>query len=139
MKTIPRLRYILQFSWHHFKTYYSNFKKLVFLWVIIILFIIAGLYFDWDKEIITVVVLLFGVVSQAFIGVINLLAIIPIVGPILAKVLALPIYWLLNALGYFISVVAIKRGFGKEVLNTRIATVIFLVGVAFGFILGKII
>ena len=139
MKTTPRLKYILRLSWYYFKTYYTNFKKMIFLWGLIGIFISIGLYFDLDKEVITVVVLIFGLISQAFVGLIGMLALIPIVGPILAKVLVLPIYWILNAVGYFISLIAIKKGFGKEVWNTRVATIIFLVGVAFGFILGKLI
>jgi len=139
MKSTPRLKYILRLSWYYFKTYYTNFKKMIFVWGVIGVFILIGIYFGLDKQVITVIVLLFGLISQAFIGVISLIAVVPIIGPILAKVLALPIYWILNAVGYFVSVVAIKKGFGKEVWNTRVATVIFLVGVAFGFILGKLI
>jgi len=112
---------------------------MIFLWALIAVFISIGLYFDLDKEVITVVVLVFGLISQAFIGLISLIAVVPLIGPILAKVLALPIYWILNAVGYFVTLVAIKKGYGKQAWNTRIATIIFLVGVAFGFILGKLI
>jgi uncharacterized membrane protein len=101
--------------------------------------VVVALHFHVDKQVIAVLVFLFGIISQAFIGLISLIGIIPIIGPILAKVLALPLYWILNALGYFVSIVAIKKGFGKEVMNTRVLTVVFLVGVAIGFVLGQII
>jgi hypothetical protein len=54
-------------------------------------------------------------------------------------VLALPIYWILNALGYFVSLIAIKRGFSKDVINYRVLTIVFLVGIAVGFVIGKLI
>jgi hypothetical protein len=99
----------------------------------------VGFALGLDKKAITFLIIVFGIISQAFIGLLNLIALIPIIGPLVAKVLALPFYWLLNALGYFVSVVAIKRGFSKEVLNYRVLTIVFLVGIVVGFILGKII
>ena len=83
--------------------------------------------------------IVFGLVSQAFIGLINLIALIPVVGPLVAKVLALPIYWILNGLGYFVSLIAIKKGYSKDVVNYRVLTIVFLVGVAVGFIIGHLI
>ena len=85
------------------------------------------------------VIVIFGIISQAFVGLLNIIGLIPLIGPIIAKVLALPFFWLLNALGYFVSILAIKRGYTKEVVNYRILTVVFLIGLVFGFILGKII
>ncbi|HGY56452.1 MAG TPA: hypothetical protein ENK44_12150, partial [Caldithrix abyssi] len=76
---------------------------------------------------------------QAFVGLLNIIGLVPIIGPIIAKVLALPFFWLINALGYFVSILAIKRGYTKEVVNYRILTVVLLVGIVIGFILGKII
>lgn len=139
MKSIPNYKYFFKIASHYLKNFYFTYRKIIFLWILIGLFVAISLYFHVDKHIIAVIVVIFGIISQAFLGLISIIGLIPIIGPILAKVLALPIYWILNALGYFISVVAIKKGFGKEVLNTRILTIVFLVGVAFGFILGKII
>ncbi|MFQ5582914.1 MAG: hypothetical protein ACE5GL_00580 [Calditrichia bacterium] len=53
--------------------------------------------------------------------------------------LALPIFWILNSIGYFLSIIAIKRGYSKTVLDYRVLTVVFLVGVAIGFVIGKLI
>jgi hypothetical protein len=78
-------------------------------------------------------------VSNAFAGLAGLIAMIPVVGPLIVKVLSLPIFWLLNAGGYYISVIAIKRGYGRDVINYRIATIIFLVGFAVGFVLAKLV
>lgn len=131
-------RYSVRLVWNQVKLFFSTYKKILLLWMLIGLFVIVSLLFHVDKHVIAVIVVIFGIISQAFVGLISLIGVVPLVGPLLAKVLALPLYWILNALGYFVSIIAIKKGFGKEVLNTRVLTVVFLVGVALGYVLGKI-
>ena len=121
------------------KFFFQAFWKTILTWVLIITFIIIGLSLNMDKSILGGVIVIFGIISQAFVGLLNIIGLIPLVGPIVAKVLALPFFWLLNAMGYFVSILAIKRGYTKEVVNYRILTVVFLIGIVFGFILGKII
>jgi hypothetical protein len=83
--------------------------------------------------------MIFGLFAEAFSGLIALLATVPVIGPIVAKVLTLPIFWIFNALGYFVSLVAIKRGYKKEVINYRFVTMVFLTGFAVGFIIAKLL
>jgi hypothetical protein len=116
-----------------------SFRKVFIIWLLILIFIVIGFAIGLDKKVVTFLVIVFGLMSQAFIGLLNIIALIPIIGPLIAKVLALPFYWLLNALGYFVSVLAIKRGFSKDVLNYRVLTIVFLIGVVVGFIIGKMI
>ncbi len=122
-----------------FKFFIHAFWKTILTWIIIVTFIVIAIQYDVDKTVIGSAVVIFGIISQAFVGLLNIIGIIPIVGPIIAKVLALPFFWLLNALGYFVSIIAIKRGYSKDVVNYRILTVILLIGIVIGFILGKII
>jgi len=117
---------------------YRN-RRFIITWLIITVAIVLGLYFKINKEIITVTVVIFGIVANAFVGLAGLIAMIPVVGPLIVKVLSLPVFWLLNAAGYYISVIAIKKGYGRDVVNYRIATVIFLVGFAIGFVLAKLV
>jgi hypothetical protein len=117
---------------------YRN-RRFIITWLIITAAIVLGLYFKINKQIITVTVVIFGIVSNAFAGLAGLIAMIPVVGPLIVKVLSLPIFWLLNAGGYYISVIAIKRVYGRDVINYRIATIIFLVGFAVGFVLAKLV
>ncbi|MEJ2055825.1 MAG: hypothetical protein P8X42_18070, partial [Calditrichaceae bacterium] len=111
----------------------------ILTWALIILFLIIGLSLNIDKAVIGGAIVIFGIISQAFVGLLNIIGLIPFIGPIVAKILALPFFWLINAMGYFVSILAIKRGYTKEVVNYRILTVVFLIGIVFGFILGKII
>jgi hypothetical protein len=134
----PNIKKIKQLS-VSFRFFLAAFWKTILTWVLIVAFIIIAIHYDVDKSVIGGSVVIFGIISQAFVGLLNIIGLIPLVGPIVAKVLALPFFWLINALGYFVSIIAIKRGYSKDVVNYRILTVIFLIGVVFGFILGKII
>jgi hypothetical protein len=121
------------------KSFIRAFWRTILTWVVIVTFVVIAINYNVDKTVIGGAVVIFGIISQAFIGLLNIIGLIPILGPIIAKVLALPFFWLINALGYFVSVLAIKRGYTKEVINYRILTVVLLTGIVIGFILGKII
>jgi len=92
-----------------------------------------------DKDVITVFVIVFGVIANAFSGLLALIGAIPVIGPIIVKVLTMPILWILNAIGYYVSVIAIKKGYKKEVLNYRLITVVFLIGFAVGFVIARLV
>lgn len=102
-------------------------------------FIYVGLELEWDKEIMAGFVVLFGILSHAFAGVVGLIALVPIIGPLLIKVLSIPIFWLLNAGGYFVSILFVKKGYGSSVVQGRVLTMVLLLGIVIGFILGKLI
>ena len=121
------------------KDFFRTFWKTILLWIIIGISVAIALHYHVDKNIIGGAVVVFGIITQAFIGLLNIIGLVPIVGPIIAKVLALPLFWLINALGYFVSIIAIKRGYSKQVINYRILTVVLLVGIVIGFVLGKLV
>ena len=121
------------------KDFFLAFWKTIVLWMIIGVFITIALHYEVDKAIIGGVVVLFGLITQAFIGLISIIALVPFIGPIIAKLLALPIFWLINALGYFVSVLAIKKGYSKDVLNYRVLTIVLLLGIIIGYIIGKFV
>jgi hypothetical protein len=55
------------------------------------------------------------------------------------KILSIGFIWLLNAIGYLVAFVAIKRGYSKDVLTYRGLTIALIVGIVIGFIIGKVI
>lgn len=69
------------------------------------------------------------------LGVITL---VPIIGPILVKILTMSFIWLLNAVGYVVAYVAIKRGYSKDVLTYRGLTIALIVGLIIGYVLGSL-
>ncbi|NOZ75258.1 MAG: hypothetical protein GXO90_07745 [FCB group bacterium] len=97
-----------------------------------------ALVFGIDKKIVVLATVLLGLFTQVFSGLGALIAMIPWIGPLIIKVLTIPFFWILNALGYFVSVVAIKKGYSREVLNSRTLTIALLIGIVIGYILGHV-
>ena len=133
-----RIKKHLQYSIFRIKDFFSAFWKTILLWIVIIFMVILGLSFHVDKKVLGVVIIFISIITQAFAGLLNIIVLIPFIGPILAKLLALPLFWLFNSLGYFASLVAIRKGYKKQVLNYRILTLVLLTGIVLGYILGKI-
>jgi len=121
------------------KDFFKAFWKTILVWIFIIIFVLIALHYQVDETIIGVIVVIIGIITQAFAGLIGMISLLPFIGPLVAKILALPVFWLINALGYFVSLIAIKRGYSKDVLNYRILTIVLLVGIIIGFVLGKIL
>ena len=121
------------------RQFLTNYRVAIIAWLIIVLLVEAGLYYRVDKSIVALSVLFVGILGQAFAAMVAWIAFIPVVGPMAAHVLSLPFLWLLNGIGYLISIVAIRRGYLKDVLNYRILTVTLVFGITFGYVLGKIV
>ena len=119
--------------------FFGAFRKTIIVWVLIIVFVIAGVYFGVPKKVIGGGIIAVGWVTGAFAGLMTMIALVPLVGPIIVSVLSLPVIWLLNGLGYFVSIIAIKKGYRKEVVNSRILTAVLIVGIVIGYVLSKLI
>ena len=121
----------------------SNLKWKIVLWIL--LFTIVYLAFSYGKQygvnerIIILVTLTLGVFTQIFTGITSLIAIIPFFGPFILKVISIPIFYFLNALGWVVSAIAIKKGYVNELSRSRTVTFALLVGIIIGYILGNII
>tara|TARA_B100001248_G_scaffold795_1_gene571 strand:+ start:2295 stop:2693 length:399 start_codon:yes stop_codon:yes gene_type:complete len=121
----------------------SNLKWRIILWIL--LFTIIYLAFTYGKQyginerIIILATLVLGVFTQIFTGITSLIAIIPFFGPFILKVISIPIFYFLNALGWVISAIAIKKGYVNELSKGRTVTFALLVGIIIGYILGNII
>ena len=114
-------------------------RRSIIIWIGILILIIIALILGIDQKIILFFTLLLGLFTQVFSGLGALIAAIPLVGPILIKVLTIPFFWILNGLGYFVSIIAIRRGYTKEVVSSRVLTIALLVGITIGYILGQIV
>jgi hypothetical protein len=121
------------------RQFLSNYRVAIVAWIIIIILIEAGLYYRVDHNVVALGVLFVGIVGQAFGALIAWIGLVPLVGPMVAHVLSLPFLWLLNGVGYLASIVAIRRGYSKDVLNYRVITITLLFGITFGFILGRVL
>ena len=121
----------------------SNLKWKIVLWIL--LFTMICLAFSYGKQyginerIIILATLVLGVFTQIFTGITSLIAIIPFFGPFILKVVSIPIFYFLNALGWVVSAIAIKKGYVNELSKSRTVTFALLVGIIIGYILGNII
>jgi hypothetical protein len=101
--------------------------------------VFAAWQFGWHAKAVTTGVVLVAAGSHVLAWILGMITLVPIIGPILVKVLSLSIIWLLNAVGYLVSYVAIKRGYSKDVLSYRGITIALLTGIVIGFVMGSLI
>jgi hypothetical protein len=121
------------------KPWWQDWKIMVALWLVMI-----GLAWWAAKErvnpsVIAGSVLVVGLVTNAFAWLLGIIALVPLIGPLIVKVLSIGFIWLLNAVGYLVSFVAIKRGYSKDVLTYRGVTIALIIGIIIGYVLGKLI
>ena len=109
---------------------------------VLALLVIVGLlayYYHWDTKTTTVGALLVGFYSGLVGWLLGIITLVPIIGPILVKILTMSFIWLLNAVGYLVSYIAIKRGYSKDVISYRGVTIALLVGIVIGYIIAQYI
>ena len=121
-----------------FQTIKKHPKTILTIFVIgLIIYLMLKL--ELDVRAIAIITLVVGYITNVFAGISILTASIPIIGPIIVNLFAIPFFWMLNLTGYFTSVVAIKKGYGKTVMSHRIVTLTLLSGIIIGYILGHLI
>ena len=109
---------------------------------VLALLIVGGLlayHYHWDTKTTTVGALLVGFYSGLVGWLLGIITLVPIIGPILVKILTMSFIWLLNAVGYLVSYIAIKRGYSKDVISYRGVTIALLVGIVIGYIIAQYI
>ena len=109
------------------------------LWLAIAALVGLGLHFNVDSSVIAGTVVVLGLITNAFAWLLGIIALVPIIGPIIVKILSIGFIWLLNAVGYLVSYVAIRRGYSKDVLTYRGVTIALIIGIVIGFVLGRLI
>ncbi len=119
--------------------WWKNWKVMVPLWIAIVGLAWWGYEKHVDGAVIAGGVFVVGLVTNAFAWLLGIIALVPILGPLIVKVLSIGFIWLLNAVGYLVSFIAIKRGYSKDVLTYRGLTVALIIGIVIGFIIGKLV
>src|SRR5262245_56227001 len=112
--------------------WWKSWKVMVPLWIAI-----AGLTW-WalesrvDVSVIAGSVVVVGLVTNAFAWLLGLVALVPVVGPLIVTALTTGFVLLLNAVGSIVSFIAIRRGYSKDVLTYRGLTVAVIIGIVIG-------
>jgi hypothetical protein len=117
---------------------HGAWKVMLPVWIVIGIFFWLGINHGWDIKITTAGAILLGILSNALFWLLAVIGAIPLIGPLVVKALALPLIWLLNALGYLVSFRAIRRGYSRDVITYRSITIALLVGIVIGFVIGNL-
>ena len=117
----------------------TRYKHKILTWIAIAGIFYLAFYFGIDKNILLFIVFIIGVVTEIFAGLGALIAAIPIIGPMIIKVISIPFFLILNALGTLVSGIAIKKGYTAEFAKGRIITLALLIGIIIGYIIGNIV
>lgn len=95
-----------------------------------------------DTFLITAIIALLGIIIDLFTNTftyfLTLIQSIPFIGPIIANIITWPIFITLNVVAYFVSLLVIRFKGISMVMNARVITTIFLIGLLLGFILGRL-
>lgn len=118
---------------------FTHWRTMTLLIVLIASIVGIGIYYQLDELAVAGFVLVVAVVSGAFAWVVGLIGLVPIIGPLVIKILSIPLIWLINGIGYVISFVAIKRGYSKDVLTYRGLTITLIIGIVIGFVICSLI
>ena len=116
-----------------------SYRKKIVTWMVAGGLIFTASYYGIDKKLIVLTAFIIGVFTEIFTGIGVLVAAIPVVGPMIIKIVSIPIFWILNALGTLVSGIAIKKGYATELAKGRIMTLALLIGMIIGYIIGNLI
>ncbi|MGH8764303.1 MAG: hypothetical protein ACRET8_01155 [Burkholderiales bacterium] len=119
--------------------WWKDWKLMVPLWLAIIGLTWWALASHVDKAVVAGGVIVVGLLTNAFAWAVGIIALVPFIGPLIVKALSIGFIWLLNAVGYLVALVAIKRGYSKDVLTYRGMTIALIIGIVIGFIIGRLI
>ena len=121
----------------------SYYKWKILFWSILFSLIGAALVYGPEyginQRIVVFITLVLGIFTQVFTGITSLIALIPFFGPFILKVISIPIFYILNAVGWIVSGVAIKKGYVNELSKSRTVTLALLIGIIICYILGNLI
>ena len=120
-------------------SFFKNYKFHILLWILIGVSVVVALQYGVDEKIVVFTTLILGIFTQVFAGLGALIAMIPIIGPILIKIITIPFFWMINALGHGVSIVAIKKGYTNELVKSRVLTIALLIGIVLAYIMGNLI
>ncbi len=113
-------------------------KKALLIGGLLAVFAVGARYLGVEGRLIAVVVLVVGWLSQAFAAVLGVVGLIPVVGPLIVSIITLPFFLLVNGIAYLVTLMAVRKGYVRSAVESRILVTALLVGIVMGFLLGKL-
>ena len=121
------------------KSFFNSHGKQILILITITIMVFIALKYEIDTKMVVFSTVILGVFTQAFAGLAALIATLPVIGPLIVKIFTIPIFWVLNSMGYFVGAVAVKKGYGSEFTKSRVLTLALLVGIILGYIIGLLV
>ena len=122
-----------------FRSIFGLYYKKIIFWLLLTTAFIFSTNYGIDKKIIVFIAFVISVFTEVFVGLSALVATIPIVGPMIIKIVTIPVFWIFNAMGTLVSGLAIKKGYATELARGRVLTLALLVGTILGYIIGNLV
>ena len=120
-----------------------SYKWKILFWIALLFLIVSAMVYGPEyginQRIVVLITVVLGIFTQIFSGITSLIALIPFFGPFIIKVISIPIFYILNAVGWVVSGIAIKKGYANELSKSRTVTLALLIGIIIGYILGNFI
>jgi len=117
----------------------GRWKVMLPVLIVLLITLLLAYHYHWDAKVTTAGAVLFSLGSGLVAWLLSVIALVPIIGPIIVKVVTMSFIWLLNAIGYCVSYIAIRRGYSKDVLTYRAVTIALLVGIVIGYVLAQLL
>ena len=102
--------------------------------LVLCIFVLVKL--DLDTRIVAAIVLLAGLLTHAFSIILGVIALVPVIGPLIVGLLSLPIFWFINATSHVVTALAVKQGYGKDLARSKLLVVMLMIGLILGFLIG---
>ena len=118
--------------------FFKNYYKHLIIWAAMIGAIVIALKYGVDKKAVVFGTVTIGVFTQAFASLSALIGALPLIGPFIVKFFAIPLVWVIQASGSLVGAVAIKKGYTKEMVKSRVLTLALLIGILIGYIIGHL-
>lgn len=113
-------------------------KRVLLFTILLAVFAVVARYLGVEGRIIAAVVLVVGWLSQVFAFLLALVALIPVVGPLVVSIITLPFFLLVNGITYLITLLVVRKGYVRSAVESRILVTVLLVGIVIGYVLGRL-
>ena len=111
-------------------------------WTILLIAGTACWALGLDKKILAVSIVTYGLITQIFSAIFSAISAwimaIPGVGPLMIKVIMWPVFLLINALAYLVTLLKIKKNKPSSQLTTQAMATVLSIGILIGYILSKV-
>lgn len=119
--------------------FWAQYRKAFIALAITAVVAVLGIVLRIEGRLVAAITTLVALLTSAYAVLAALLALIPWIGPLIIKVLSIPLIWLMNAAGYFTAIFLMKQGHTRSVVDSRVLTYVLLIGIVVGYIIGKLL